>query len=196
MRVTRAGCVLPSPCAQGEGLGMRVVRCNQGSLRHEDHARRDLHGKCRTAQLPVRAAAHRHRADRRRRGDPGMAGADGADARPRVGRGPRAGPRPVRHRSDRRRHDPRPVPGRPHRDDRHQRGRDCPVGHRRQGLRPAGLQAPGRPLPTARSRLRQRLVRRGAHPSRVRRAGTGRGRARLPRAEVRPVRHRLEGSIG
>ena len=39
----------------------------------------------------------------------------------------------------RRRHDSRSVPGRLDRDDGHQRRRDRAVGHRRQGLRPAGL---------------------------------------------------------
>ena len=53
----------------------------------------------------------------------------------------------------------------------------------------------GRPLPRPAAGLRQRLVRRGA----ARRPSTPSGRARPSRrgyrgAEVRPVRHRLEGA--
>ena len=125
-----------------------------------------------------------------------MAGEDGPDPHPRVGRGPGAGPRPVRHRGGRRRHDARPVPGRQHGDDGDQRRRDRALGHRRQGLRPARLPAPWGALPPAHPGLRQRLVRRREHARGVRRAGAGRGRARLRRAEVRPVWHRLEGPVG
>ena len=68
------------------------------------------------------------------------------------------------------------------------------LGPHRQGVRSAGLPAARRPLPRALARLRQRLVRRGAHAGGVRRAGPRGGRTRLSGAEVRPVRHRLEGA--
>ena len=93
-----------------------------------------------------------------------------------------------------RRHDPRPVPGRLDGDDGDQRRRDRALGLDRQGVRPAGLSPAGRPMPRPHPRLRQRLVWRGAHAGEFAERAAARGRARVSRAQVRPVRDGLEGA--
>ena len=119
-----------------------------------------------------------------------------ADPAPRMGRGPRPGPRPVRRRGGPRRHDPRPVPGRRHRDDRHQRRRDRALGPHRQGLRPAGLSscsaaAPATACPAYANGWYGGASTPAEYAEQAREA-VARG---YRRAEVRPVRHRLERSV-
>ena len=66
--------------------------------------------------------------------------------------------------------------------------RDGVLGHHRQGARPARVPAAGRRGPRPDQGLRQRLVHGRAHARGVPRGGAAGGRARLPRAQVRPVR--------
>ena len=91
-----------------------------------------------------------------------------------------------------RRHDPRPVPGRPDGADGDQRRRNRHVGHRRQGLRPAGVQAARRPRSRPTAGLCQRLVRPGQLAARVCRPGPRGRRSWLPGSEVRSLWHGLE----
>ena len=185
-RAHRGDPALDRHAAREIDLSSRRARC------HEDQEARDVSRQCRAAELPVRAADHRHRPDRRRRGDARMAGEGGRGAAQRMGRLAHHRQGSVRHRGRRRRHDPRPVPGRLHGDDR-----DLGVEIAMWDIigkvdRPAGLPPDRRPGQARAARLCQRLVRRLRAAAGFRRRAREVAGARLPRDEVRPVRHRLE----